>query len=283
MQHLHAQEEESAAVSLEELTDEFQEHFFEGLKQKGIENYDKAVNSFLECKRLDSQNPVVDHELAKASLAAGQAIQALEYAIMALNTDPGNFWYLETLYASVQQQGATMDAIADRIPFDNPVLREHLAGLYFNNKEYQNAMELLKGLEPSASTHRLASKIGDSLAPLQAPEAAPIEEEVNPLEAYRRELEELLERSAYEILEERAAEALERFPSFPYFYYVQGLVKVQNKQYQAAVSVMEEGLDYLFDDPVLADKMYKALATAYTALGNISKANMYLSKIKSGS
>lgn len=39
-----AQEEESAEISLELYSDEFQEYFFEALKQKGIENYDKAIN-----------------------------------------------------------------------------------------------------------------------------------------------------------------------------------------------------------------------------------------------
>lgn len=33
-----AQEEESAELFLDEYTDEFQETFFEGLKQKGIQN-----------------------------------------------------------------------------------------------------------------------------------------------------------------------------------------------------------------------------------------------------
>ena len=56
-------EEESSEVFLEEYTDEFQEKFFEALKQKGIENYDRAVNLLLECKRLDPNNSVLDHEL----------------------------------------------------------------------------------------------------------------------------------------------------------------------------------------------------------------------------
>ena len=50
----YAQEEqESAEVYLEEYTDEFQENFFEALKQKGIQNYDRAVDLFLKCKQLE--------------------------------------------------------------------------------------------------------------------------------------------------------------------------------------------------------------------------------------
>ncbi|NNL03175.1 MAG: hypothetical protein HKP39_12950, partial [Eudoraea sp.] len=72
----YAQEEESAEVYLEDYTDEFQEAFFEALKQKGIENYDKAINLFLECKRLDITSNVVDFELANSYLANKQPIMA---------------------------------------------------------------------------------------------------------------------------------------------------------------------------------------------------------------
>jgi len=48
--------EDSAEVFLEEYSDDFEEAFFEALKQKGIENYDRAINLFLECKRLDAKN-----------------------------------------------------------------------------------------------------------------------------------------------------------------------------------------------------------------------------------
>ena len=39
--------------------DEFQEHFFEALKQKGIENYDRAVEALHKCLNLDSKKPVI--------------------------------------------------------------------------------------------------------------------------------------------------------------------------------------------------------------------------------
>ena len=60
-----AQEEESAEISLEAYTDTFQEKFFEALKEKGIENFDRASALLQECKQMQPDNPVVDHELAK--------------------------------------------------------------------------------------------------------------------------------------------------------------------------------------------------------------------------
>lgn len=57
-----AQEEESAEISLELYSDEFQEYFFEALKQKGIENYDKAINLLIKCKKLQPLETAVDYD-----------------------------------------------------------------------------------------------------------------------------------------------------------------------------------------------------------------------------
>ena len=40
-------------------TEKFQEYFFEALKQKGIENYDRAVVSLLKCVELDDTEAAV--------------------------------------------------------------------------------------------------------------------------------------------------------------------------------------------------------------------------------
>jgi hypothetical protein len=50
-----------------------------------------------------------------------------------------------------------------------------------------------------------------------------------------------------------------------------------------ATEVLETALDFLIDDIELGNNIYRELANVYTFLGNSSKANMYLSKIKSGS
>ena len=92
-----AQEEESAELYLEDYKDEFQEVFFEALKQKGIENYDKAINLFLDCKRLEPENTVVDYELAKVYLLENNYVSALEYSLESVVSEPENYWYLNML------------------------------------------------------------------------------------------------------------------------------------------------------------------------------------------
>jgi len=156
-------EEASAAVFLEEYTDQFQDRFFEALKQKGIENYDKAIHLLLECKQMDDSNKVVDHELAKAYFANKQYILAEEHGIAALVSQPDNPWYLNTLLEIVQSQGNTMERIKNHIPYKNNKLQENLVLIYYKQKDYGNALKLLGEMGESSFKGELTSKINDSM------------------------------------------------------------------------------------------------------------------------
>ncbi|MBC7525238.1 MAG: cytochrome C biosynthesis protein, partial [Flavobacterium sp.] len=47
----------------------FEDSFYESLKQKGIENYDKAIESLEKCKDLQPQNAIIYYELGKNYLS----------------------------------------------------------------------------------------------------------------------------------------------------------------------------------------------------------------------
>ncbi|MGB5609052.1 tetratricopeptide repeat protein [Eudoraea sp.] len=284
----YAQEEESAEVFLEDYTDEFQEAFFEALKQKGIENYDKAVNLFLKCKKLDSTNNVVDFELAKSYLANKQYILAEQSGIDALKSEPENFWYLNTVVDIMQKQGRPIAMIEEQISFDNNKLKENLALIYYQKKNYQESSNILKELKDSSFKEALALKIKDSLdRPQNVDEIKPVppvqNTNLNPLLKYKEEIGELILNKNYSSLIIKADEALEEFPSQPYFYFAKGMGLNRSGKQKEATEVLETALDFLIDDIELGNNIYKELANVYTFLGNSSKANMYLSKIKSGS
>lgn len=279
---LYGQEEESAAISLEQYTDEFQENFFEALKQKGIENYDKAINSLLECKQLDPSSPVIDHELSKVYLANGQPIQALEYGLLSLQAEPGNLWYLETLVIAASQQGNALEVLKGKIPMTNTVLLQNLATVLYRRNDYKAAMEVLAGLKNTQFSEHLESLIRHSLNQ-ETNSSTPSPEIKSPLEAYRSELGELLEKREFTVLDSRSKEVLEDFPSIPYFYYIRGMVLNEQGNFEEAATILEEGLGYLLENTSLEHDFYKALAASYTGLGNPSKASMYLNKIKNGS
>jgi tetratricopeptide (TPR) repeat protein len=284
----YAQEEESAEVFLEDYTDEFQETFFEALKQKGIENYDKAINLFLKCKKLDSTNNVVDFELAKSYLANKQYILAEQYGIDALKSEPENFWYLNAVVEIMQKQGRPMEMIKGQISFDNIKLKENLALIYYQKKNYQESSNILKELKDSSFKEALALKIKDSLdRPKSDDEIKPVppvqNTNLNPLLKYKEEIGELILNKNYSSLIIKADEALEEFPSQPYFYFAKGMGLNRSGKQKEATEVLETALDFLIDDIELGNNIYRELANVYTFLGNSSKANMYLSKIKSGS
>lgn len=289
----HAQEEqleeESAAVSLEDYTDEFQEKFFEALKQKGIENYDKAINLFLACKNLDPDSDVVDHELAKVYFADKKNMEAQEYASNALISEPGNFWFLSTLVMIMEEQGSVIENIKDHIPFGDEKLQHNLALLYYRKNNYKGALTVLESLRKSTFTEELMMKIRDSHEKstvisegVMATPGAPTESK-DPFESFTTKIKELIELKDYTTLEKEASEALESFPSQPYFYYAMGMALHNNGKSEKAVEQLEYALDYLLDDAELAYKIYSELAAVHTVLGNTIKANMYLSKLKSGS
>ena len=290
--HCYAQEEEkleveeSAEVYLEEYTDEFQETFFEALKQKGIQNYDRAVNLLLKCKQLDADNVAVDHELAKANYLAKNYESAKTYAIEALISRPENYWFLNTLVEVMSNSGGTVESVRHSIPYENGKLKENLATIYFKRSNYYAALDIIKALKKSDFTDELALKINDSLQKIEAISKGggkiEVENEENPVEQIKEEISILLSESDYETALEKATEATETFPLQPYFYYAQGLALNKGQKYQEAIEVLESGLIYLFDDDKLANQFYAEIAAAHKALGNLSKANEYLSKVKSG-
>ncbi|MEP2279843.1 hypothetical protein [Maribacter sp.] len=280
--------EQSSEVFLEEYSDTFQENFFEGLKQMGIRNYDRAITYFLECKRLQPQNTVVSFELAKFHLYDKQFILAQDYALEALNGEPENYWYAETLVDIVDAKKTVIGEIKGELPWSNVVLRGNLAEIYFLNEDYLTAKSMLKGVKTSKKQEYLEGKINDSIAkqqkkvvPVVKTETKVPSEDLNTVSAYKAKIEVMLSSASDndEVLT-TTEEAMESFPSQPYFYYANGAALNKASRHKDAIDILETALDYLIDDTQLENAIYKELANAYTATNNTSKANMYLSKIK---
>jgi len=280
--------EQSSEVFLEEYSDTFQENFFEGLKQMGIRNYDRAIIYFLECKRLQPQNTVVSFELAKFHLYDKQLILAQDYALEALKGEPENYWYAETLVDVVDAKKSVIEEVKGELPWSNVVLRGNLAEIYFLNEDYLTAKAMLKGVKTSKNQEYLERKINDSIAKQQKKQVAVIKtesvvpsEDLNNVEAYKAKIEVMLtSASDNDVLLVTTEEAMESFPSQPYFYYSNGAALNKALRHKDAIDILETALDYLIDDTSLENAIYKELANAYTATNNTSKANMYLSKIK---
>ncbi len=290
LKNLDINVEESAAVFLEEFNDEFQENFFEALKQKGIENYDRAINALLVCKKIEPANSVVDHELAKTYALDKQYSLAIDYGVASVAAEPDNFWYLATLADVLRKQGAGIEEVRDDIPFENEKLQENLALLYFKRGNYNQSLTTLKKLKKSPFSDNLKAKIQEWVAKerknmqlrkeIRKNEITQTQAKEDPSKRYKAEIDSLIAIQNYSQLKKVSDEALEAYPSQPYFYYAQGYALNRTAKHKAAIEVLEAALDYLVGDVSLANKIYTQLGEAYNAINNSVKANMYLRKIK---
>ncbi|WP_110474812.1 tetratricopeptide repeat protein [Winogradskyella epiphytica] len=129
--------------------DEFQEHFFEALKQKGIENYDRAVVALQKCLNLNSKLPVIYFELGKNYNKLknfGAAEDALKKAI---DMQPDNVWFLDELYDVYYQQDDIKNALKTikQLVKYHPDYKEDLAALYVREEKYKQALSILDELD----------------------------------------------------------------------------------------------------------------------------------------
>ncbi|MBR9913502.1 MAG: tetratricopeptide repeat protein [Algicola sp.] len=129
--------------------DKFQEYFFEALKQKGIENYQKSVDALLKCIELDDSDPVLYYELGKNYKALknyGAAEDALKEAV---SEDPQNEWFLDELYDVYIQQNdmdKALKTVKQLVKF-HPDYKQDLASLYIQVKKYRDALKLLDEMD----------------------------------------------------------------------------------------------------------------------------------------
>lgn len=282
------EEEESAEVFLEEYTDKFQDLFFEALKQKSIQNYDRAINLFIECKLLQKQDATIDHELAKTYLADKNALAAQKSALEAVAAEPDNYWFLNTLVTVLEELNNPIERIKEQIPFANQKLQQNLALIYYKQEKYADSKKILNGIANKSFKNQLLSKIEDTTKANKR--SSTIEEDIvsekvvseNPAEVLKIEFETLIASKEFKKLQIKAADAVERYPLQPYFYYAYGVALNNTGNANKAIEVLQSGLDFLFEPTLLTTSIYKELADAYTKLGNASKANEYLSKLKSG-
>lgn len=140
------------------VTDQFQEHFFEALKQKGIENYEKAITALEKCLSLDSEKAVIYFELGKNYRELEQYNKAVENLKKALELQPGKesiLVYLFQTYGITKDYQGAIATVKQLIPL-NSAYKEDLANLYFLNEDYDAALKLIDELDNDlgASSYR---------------------------------------------------------------------------------------------------------------------------------
>jgi tetratricopeptide (TPR) repeat protein len=145
--------------------DKFQEAFFEALKQKGIENYERAAEALLKCIEIDKKPAILYFELGKNYMKLknfGAAEDALKTAV---SKAPDNEWYLDELYGyyvSQNELNKALKAVKQLVKY-HPDYKEDLATLYVKMEKYDAALVILDDLDAafgvSIARDRLRNKI----------------------------------------------------------------------------------------------------------------------------
>lgn len=129
-------------------TDKFQDYFYESLKQKGIENYDKAIVALEECSKIKPNDATVYFELGKNKLALKDYENAYNSFEKATQIDPKNKWFWLGMYDVNYQTKNFNRAIVvvnKLIEFDE-IYKEDLVSLYMNTQQFDKSLSLINEL-----------------------------------------------------------------------------------------------------------------------------------------
>lgn len=142
-------EEEINQDDLGNVTDEFQEYFFEALKQKGIENYEKAITALEACAKLDPGKAVVYFEMGKNYRALEKFENAITNFQKALELDPKRSSILREMYGTYRDAGDYGNAISTlkKLNQKKNDYTQELANLYMLNGQYEEALKLIDELD----------------------------------------------------------------------------------------------------------------------------------------
>lgn len=133
------------------VNDSFQDAFYESLKQKAIENYDKSIEALEICLKLEPNNAVVYFEFGKNYLAQKDYKNAKESFEKATQIDPKNKWYwvgLYDVYYETKNYPQCIVIVQKLIEF-NVEYKEDLTSLYMYTRQYDKALELINDLNES--------------------------------------------------------------------------------------------------------------------------------------
>jgi len=140
-----AQNEPNDVVTID---DGFEDYFYEAIKQKSIENYDKAIEALEKGKEIEPDNPVVYFELGKNYLAQKKYKEAYDNFEKVTKINPKNRWAWVGMYdvCYVTHDYNQAIVIVEKLIEFKEDYKEDLTSLYMNTQQYDKALELINEL-----------------------------------------------------------------------------------------------------------------------------------------
>lgn len=147
--YTYAQDTDVREDDLGDVTDSFQEHFFEGLKQAAIENHDKAINAFAKCLEENPKSSVVQFEIGKSYLQLKDYELAEKALVTATTLEPNNEWYLDSLYEVYNKTNQDEKVISTlkKLSTFHSDYKVDLVKYYYGKQQFSEALILLDELD----------------------------------------------------------------------------------------------------------------------------------------
>lgn len=129
-------------------SDKFQDYFYESLKQKGIENYDRALTELEHCLKLKPNEAVIYSEMGKNYFGLKNYEQSYSSYEKAAQIDPKNKWNWAGMYEvsyQTKNYNQAIIAVNKLIEFDQKY-QDDLVSLYMYTQQFDKALVLINEL-----------------------------------------------------------------------------------------------------------------------------------------
>jgi len=130
------------------IDDGFEDLFYESIKQKGIENYDMAIDALEKAKVIQPENSVIYFELGKNYLALKKYNDAYLNFEKVTKMDPKNRWAWAGMYDvfyDTREFEKAIPIVEKLIEFKEDY-KEDLTSLYMNTQQFDKALDLINEL-----------------------------------------------------------------------------------------------------------------------------------------
>jgi tetratricopeptide (TPR) repeat protein len=271
----------------------FQEYFFKSLSEKSIKNYQIAIQNLEECNAIFPNDKAVFFELSKNYLFLNRTTEALQYINNALRLEPSNFWMLKHLVAIQKKDKNYQEAIKTQLIIvkDKPKQRSELIFLYYLNDEFMKALSLIDVFEKEYGLTTSLIQLKDKLLLRNKPQTKVSNSDSLPKLISDFELNPPSFNTLKKILMLAFKEniptyyiysslAMDLFPAQPFSYLSKGRALQLQGKHQEAIDILEIGIDFIIENPLLEAQFYTILVDVYTSLNKTSKALEYKMKLK---
>ena len=136
--------------------------YVEALKQKLLGNGSDALRYLEQCVKLDPKSDAAYYQMAQIVLAGGDLVNGKKYARQAYMLDDKNMWYTMMLSGIYFQEGKLDSAIViyEKATIYYPEklnIKMALADLYGENKEFNKAIDVYRGIEEKYGVNETSS------------------------------------------------------------------------------------------------------------------------------